>query len=139
MFVVTGAFLRSPFVFKLCTSVRRLFPCQPIMISVAYEDTLCRAEGPLTARAFMKRVKADLGIPRAEQALYLDGTPVPPKATLVGDVHLTLLRKPALCGFCGRDGDGSKLRLCSGCLDERYCDEVCQREHWKSHKRVCRS
>jgi hypothetical protein len=31
----------------------------------------------------------------------------------------------------------SKLFHCSACRGVKYCDVVCQREHWKQHKRLC--
>ncbi|CAH0375120.1 unnamed protein product [Pelagomonas calceolata] len=44
-----------------------------------------------------------------------------------------------LCWGCGKQYDLSEPRLwvCSGCEDARYCDETCQREHWRAHKGEC--
>ncbi|KAA1477621.1 hypothetical protein DENSPDRAFT_616560 [Dentipellis sp. KUC8613] len=30
------------------------------------------------------------------------------------------------------------LKKCSGCGKTRYCDAACQKEHWKTHKKVCK-
>ncbi|TFY50759.1 hypothetical protein EVG20_g11346 [Dentipellis fragilis] len=30
------------------------------------------------------------------------------------------------------------LKKCSGCGKTRYCDSTCQKEHWKTHKKVCK-
>ncbi|KAJ8516899.1 hypothetical protein ONZ45_g5832 [Pleurotus djamor] len=31
-----------------------------------------------------------------------------------------------------------KLQRCSGCASYFYCDAVCQKSHWPSHKRICK-
>ena len=33
---------------------------------------------------------------------------------------------------------GAVLQQCSGCRAAHYCDPVCQRLHWKSHKEACK-
>lgn len=35
---------------------------------------------------------------------------------------------------CNKPGD----KLCSGCQIICYCNEVCQKKHWKQHKMVCK-
>ncbi|CAI5966994.1 unnamed protein product [Closterium sp. NIES-64] len=50
--------------------------------------------------------------------------------------------KMRVCGAarCGRvEGDGVKLRGCSGCVMVTYCDRECQKTHWPLHKVTCHS
>ena len=37
-----------------------------------------------------------------------------------------------------REGGVDKMEKCSGCNSVRYCNETCQKEHWKSHKSDCK-
>lgn len=39
------------------------------------------------------------------------------------------------CSNCGKTDE--KLKVCSKCHFERYCDVPCQRKHWPTHKKVC--
>ena len=55
-------------------------------------------------------------------------TPQPPPRTLTR----------YSCKYCGTKPTMQRLKLCSGCLSERYCGKQCQTEHWKYHKPVCR-
>jgi hypothetical protein len=41
------------------------------------------------------------------------------------------------CSFCG--SKEKSLKKCSGCLVAGYCSTVCQKSHWKSHKRLCKA
>ncbi|KAJ3075417.1 hypothetical protein HK102_005622 [Quaeritorhiza haematococci] len=41
-----------------------------------------------------------------------------------------------VCLSCGNSS--VKLKRCSGCGSARYCDEECQKKHWKEHKKHCR-
>nr|GAT49262.1 SET and MYND-domain-containing protein 3 [Mycena chlorophos] len=41
------------------------------------------------------------------------------------------------CSFCSNPS--AVLRKCAGCSEARYCDESCQKQHWKAHKRECRA
>lgn len=34
---------------------------------------------------------------------------------------------------------GGQGCMCGGCLTARYCSKVCQRQHWKAHKPVCKA
>eukprot|EP00884_Botryococcus_braunii_P005384 jgi/Botrbrau1/14847/Bobra.0326s0001.1 len=45
----------------------------------------------------------------------------------------------ANCGKCNKDGDGVKLKLCSGCNIVFYCGRDCQVLHWPSHKATCKA
>mmetsp|Transcript_412 Transcript_412/g.950 ORF Transcript_412/g.950 Transcript_412/m.950 type:complete len:108 (-) Transcript_412:29-352(-) len=44
-----------------------------------------------------------------------------------------------ICWGCGKQYDLSEPRLwvCGGCLEARYCDEACQRGHWREHQGPC--
>jgi hypothetical protein len=42
------------------------------------------------------------------------------------------------CAQCDSDLDASKTNLCGGCLKLRYCNQHCQRLHWRAeHKLRC--
>ena len=49
-----------------------------------------------------------------------------------------LLQRIRRCSFCG--APNAKL-VCAACKEARYCDQACQRRHWKRatepHKAVC--
>lgn len=38
------------------------------------------------------------------------------------------------CATCGKD---ESPHLCSRCRSVRYCSPMCQKKHWKRHKKVC--
>lgn len=41
------------------------------------------------------------------------------------------------CSFCGSKQQG--LKKCSGCLSAGYCSTICQKNHWKAHKKLCKA
>ena len=43
----------------------------------------------------------------------------------------------AICSGCGKGFHPKNLRWCRGCMVDRYCGGVCQKAHWKAHKRDC--
>ncbi|KAF2105335.1 hypothetical protein BDV96DRAFT_377107 [Lophiotrema nucula] len=45
-----------------------------------------------------------------------------------------------VCATC-RAGEkaGSKLLVCGGCKDRKYCSKDCQKKHWKTHKAFCKA
>ena len=45
-------------------------------------------------------------------------------------------RKCAICGV--KKSDQQKLLKCSGCFSARYCSVQHQKEHWKTHKSLCK-
>ena len=45
-------------------------------------------------------------------------------------------RKCAICGV--KKSDQQKLLKCSGCFSVRYCSVQHQKEHWKTHKSLCK-
>ncbi len=99
-------------------------------------------DGPLSVRAVNTAIRRSIGMPRGEQELHLDGERLAPMQTLSlagdGRLVLTLARTQIVCGGCGADEGARKYRLCSGCLDTRYCCVICQKRHWKHHRRECR-
>ncbi|KAA1477625.1 hypothetical protein DENSPDRAFT_844797 [Dentipellis sp. KUC8613] len=40
------------------------------------------------------------------------------------------------CSWCRNPS--AVLKKCSGCGRTRYCDSACQKEHWKTHRKVCK-
>ncbi|KAJ7081571.1 MM3350-like domain-containing protein [Mycena belliarum] len=44
-------------------------------------------------------------------------------------------RASALCAHCGKPI--AKPKMCSACRKVYYCDQDCQKTHWKEHKRQC--
>ena len=50
---------------------------------------------------------------------------------LEGSVDLTLVRTPAVCGYCGSHG----AKRCAGC-STYYCGRRCQRLDWSRHRRL---
>lgn len=44
--------------------------------------------------------------------------------------------KSDCCGMCGKESQN--LRACSQCGKTKYCDQNCQKKHWKIHKVTCK-
>jgi hypothetical protein len=42
-----------------------------------------------------------------------------------------------ICAFCSKKRD--TCRMCGQCMKVWYCDEKCQKNHWASHKKNCKS
>merc|ERR1712098_322038 len=42
------------------------------------------------------------------------------------------------CANCGEKRPMSCLKTCSGCHNVLYCGTVCQKKHWKFHKKDCK-
>lgn len=55
------------------------------------------------------------------------------RATLFAD---SVVRMPALCATCSKADAAS---MCGGCKCTYYCNAICQRKHWKQHKKLCKS
>ncbi|KAK7077081.1 Ubiquitin carboxyl-terminal hydrolase 19 [Halocaridina rubra] len=46
---------------------------------------------------------------------------------------------PTRCAFCSRNAaPGSKLRRCTKCFKAGYCHQLCQKNHWTTHKIHCK-
>ena len=41
------------------------------------------------------------------------------------------------CTNCKNHGRRKELQVCSNCKIARYCNEICQRNDWNTHKRIC--
>ena len=44
--------------------------------------------------------------------------------------------KARVCGSCDRELS-ERVLLCAGCKGVAYCDPLCQKAHWKLHKKSC--
>ena len=47
----------------------------------------------------------------------------------------------SICANCGKnDTDtGQNLKTCNGCKFVKYCNADCQKAHWQSHKKECKT
>ena len=43
----------------------------------------------------------------------------------------------AYCAECGTEG-GVSLKACKSCMSVKYCNAVCQKKHWATHKKQCK-
>jgi tetratricopeptide (TPR) repeat protein len=43
----------------------------------------------------------------------------------------------ACCAECGADG-GIRLKICKSCMSVKYCNAICQKNHWPKHKKECK-
>jgi tetratricopeptide (TPR) repeat protein len=41
------------------------------------------------------------------------------------------------CAECGIAG-GASLKVCKSCMSVKYCNAACQRNHWATHKKICK-
>ena len=41
------------------------------------------------------------------------------------------------CAECGKEG-GARLKACKSCMLVKYCNAICQRNHWAKHKKDCK-
>jgi TPR repeat protein len=41
------------------------------------------------------------------------------------------------CAECGKEG-GVSLKVCKLCMQVKYCDATCQKNHWPTHKAACK-
>lgn len=46
-------------------------------------------------------------------------------------------KAPTKCSHCYKESTSGKLRRCTKCLKVGYCDQMCQRNHWASHRINC--
>ena len=63
------------------------------------------------------------------------------KVSILSSHHsITTSQPPVMsencCIFCSKSSQS--LLQCSGCGSVQYCDQQCQRAHWKNHKRDCK-
>lgn len=42
-----------------------------------------------------------------------------------------------ICAYCGNKQEPKKLKRCTQCYLEFYCNRECQAKHWKTHKARC--
>ena len=41
------------------------------------------------------------------------------------------------CAECGKEG-GVSLKACKSCMQVKYCNAICQKNHWPKHKKLCK-
>jgi TPR repeat protein len=41
------------------------------------------------------------------------------------------------CAECGEEG-GARLKVCKSCMQVKYCNAICQKKHWPTHKKQCK-
>ena len=41
------------------------------------------------------------------------------------------------CADCGEEG-GASLKACMACMQAKYCNSECQKNHWPKHKKKCK-
>jgi len=45
----------------------------------------------------------------------------------------------ACCAECGNiEGGGVSLKICKPCMQAKYCNAACQKNHWPTHKKQCK-
>ena len=49
----------------------------------------------------------------------------------------TMTKTNSCCAECGEEG-GVSLKVCKACMHIRYCNAICQRNHWSNHKKDCK-
>jgi hypothetical protein len=42
------------------------------------------------------------------------------------------------CFYCQQSKHVSEMKRCAACLNVCYCDQKCQKSHWKIHKKKCK-
>ena len=59
--------------------------------------------------------------------------------TAAGSSALPTMLPERFCSACGKIGIANQdLKQCSGCKCVWYCGAICQRAHWKAHKKECK-
>ncbi|KAJ7618604.1 hypothetical protein FB45DRAFT_712810, partial [Roridomyces roridus] len=71
--------------------------------------------------------------PRASREFELQGMPAEPQRYLdgLGDWQLNA------CSAC--NAGSVTLKKCAGCQKAWYCNNVCQKSHWKAHRAECKA
>ena len=45
--------------------------------------------------------------------------------------------RASCCDECGEEG-GARLKVCKACMQVKYCNAKCQKNHWPTHKTACK-
>jgi hypothetical protein len=51
--------------------------------------------------------------------------------------YLETMTTIVCCAECGMKG-GVSLKACKSCMLVKYCNPTCQRNHWPTHKKICK-
>ena len=43
-----------------------------------------------------------------------------------------------ICADCGEEGGDISLKTCKACMLVKYCNADCQKNHWPTHKKLCK-
>ena len=107
---------------------------------IGLSGTMASFSGAMQLWDIATKVKHELGIPRGEQ-LYYHGYKKLSKSMLIqGPIDLTMVRVRVKCAAgCGKNQRKRKYQACGSCRDVYYCNESCQSEHWKCHKKTCQA
>ncbi|KAG1650458.1 Ubiquitin carboxyl-terminal hydrolase 19 [Nymphon striatum] len=69
----------------------------------------------------------------------LAGEPIVELAVIQRILHPSLSNR---CSFCKQESppdSTEKLKRCTNCLRVCYCDQICQKNHWATHKTNCKA
>jgi hypothetical protein len=54
----------------------------------------------------------------------------------------TMAQRQSYCADCGSEegvgGDVVSLKMCKSCMNVKYCNAKCQKNHWPKHKKECK-
>ncbi|KIY63600.1 hypothetical protein CYLTODRAFT_425967 [Cylindrobasidium torrendii FP15055 ss-10] len=82
----------------------------------------------------------DASIAAWVEGLSLEDTAKPPKPCRPARTNPTITSNYVAlyrCSWC--ENPSAVLKRCVRCTKTRYCDEGCQKAHWKEHKKVCKA
>ena len=102
----------------------RLLPAVPAGADPGWQQVNAAARAILQAH-----------VPAEQQAAAADA----PEAAGSSRQGTTSGRQPLACAACGSTVPKARtFKVCTGCRTARYCDQQCQKQHWRAHKRECR-
>ena len=101
---------------------------------------LCSDTCPVKLWDMATNIKRKFGFSRGEQT-FVNGDEILSKSTtLTNAMEITLVRSDVVkCSGCGKIQRKRKLKCCGICLDAYYCNESCQKGHWKCRQNTCAS
>ena len=112
----------------------RLLPAVPAGADPGWQEVNAAARAILQAHA---PPAADA--PEAEAAEATEAAAEAAAAAGSSQQRTTSGRQPLACAACGSTVPKARtFKVCTGCRAARYCDQQCQKQHWRAHKRECR-